>query len=257
MSFRHPWINVQNYCRRNIARVLFRRPVRIHTQLPLISFTFDDFPRSAFLAGGAILSGHGLAGTYYTSLGLLGKEGPSGPLFILDDLRALLDRGHELGCHTFSHCHSWDTKGDSFESSVLQNRAALRELALGTEFRSFSYPIAEPRPSTKRKVSRHFLCCRGGGQVANSGTADLNQLSAYFLEKSRDRIQAVKDLIDLNREARGWIIFATHDVSSDPSPYGCRPEFFDSVVQYALSSGARILPVVRALEVIRGSPSAA
>lgn len=254
MPFRHPWIRVQNYYRRNIARALFRRPLRIQPQLPLISFTFDDFPRSALLAGGAILNRHGLTGTYYTSLGLLGKEGPSGPLFILDDLRALLGQGHELGCHTFSHCHAWDTEGNSFESSVLQNRAALRELALGTEFQSFSYPIAEPRPSTKRKVSRHFLCCRGGGQVANSGTADLNQLSAYFLEKSRDWIQAVKDLIDLNREARGWIIFATHDVSPDPSPYGCTPEFFESVVQYAMNSGARILPVVRALEAIRGAP---
>jgi peptidoglycan/xylan/chitin deacetylase (PgdA/CDA1 family) len=251
MAVRNPWTRVRNYYRRNIGRALFRRPVEIHPPVPIISFTFDDFPRSAFLAGGAILNRHGLAGTYYTSLGLMGTDGPSGPLFQLEDLKALLSQGHELGCHTFSHCHSWETKGKAFEASVLQNRDALGKLISGAKFKSHSYPIADPRPATKRKVARHFLCCRGGGQTLNAGTTDLNQLSAYFLEKSRDRIQAIQELIERNRQARGWIIFATHDVSPNPSPYGCTPEFFEEVVGHAVSSRARILPVVRALEAIR------
>ena len=41
---------------------------------------------------------------------------------------------------------------------------------------------------------------RGGGQKFNIGTIDLNQLSAYFLEKSRNNLQAVKDIIDRNRQ---------------------------------------------------------
>jgi len=225
----------------------------IRTQLPLISFTFDDFPRSALLAGGAILNRYGLAGTYYVSLGILGKDSPSERMCVLDDLTALLEQGHELGCHTFSHCHSWDTGKVAFEDSIIQNRAALGELIPGAEFKSLSYPISEPRPVTKRQCSKYFLCCRGGGQTLNVGTADLNQLSAYFLEQSRDNIQAVKNLIDLNREVRGWIIFATHDVSENPSPFGCTPEFFEDVVQYAVGSGARILPVVRALETLRAA----
>ena len=85
----------------------------------------------------------------------------------------------------------------------------------------------------------------------NSGMADLNQLLAFFLEKSQGRAQSVKDLIDANREARGWIIFATHDVAPDPSAFGCTPRFFEDVVQYAVVSGARVLPVVRALETLR------
>jgi peptidoglycan/xylan/chitin deacetylase (PgdA/CDA1 family) len=233
--------------------VFFRRRLAIRTPHPLISFTFDDFPRSAFLAGGAILSQYGLSGTYYTSLGLMGKDGPSGLLYGQDDLGALLEQGHELGCHTFSHCHSWETETAAFEDSIIQNRAALNKLVPGAEFKSLSYPISEPRPMTKRAISKHFLCCRGGGQTLNVGTADLNQLAAYFLEKSRDNIQAVKNLIDLNREVRGWIIFATHDVSSPPSPFGCTPALFEDAVRYAVDSGAQVLPVARALEVIRSS----
>ncbi|MBZ5623491.1 MAG: polysaccharide deacetylase family protein [Acidobacteriia bacterium] len=79
----------------------------INAQRPLISFTFDDFPRSALHTGGAILNRSGLAGTYYACLGLMGGETATGKLFNADDLKILIDRGHELGCHTYSHCHSW------------------------------------------------------------------------------------------------------------------------------------------------------
>jgi hypothetical protein len=252
MSLSHSWTRPQNYYRRNIARVLFRKPFSIHTDLPLISFTFDDFPRSALLAGGNILALNRLAGTYYASLGLLGTEGPSGPLCVVNDLTALLSQGHELGCHTYAHCHSWTTSTATFEDSIIQNRSALRELVPGADFKSFSYPLSEPRPLTKRNAARHFLCCRGGGQTFNSGTADLNRLAGYFLEKSRNNIHAVRNVIDENYRARGWLIFATHDISDNPSPFGCTPRFFEDVVEYAINSGACILPVAEALKMLRG-----
>jgi glycosyltransferase involved in cell wall biosynthesis/peptidoglycan/xylan/chitin deacetylase (PgdA/CDA1 family) len=219
----------------------------------LISFTFDDFPRSALLTGGAILNRFGRAGTYYASLGLVGKETPSGQIFFPDDLTTLVEQGHELGCHTFSHCDSWATATKTFENSIVQNRAALDRLFPYAEFKTFSYPISLPRPNTKAKIADHFLCCRGGGQTFNTGKVDLNQLSAFFLEKSRGNFQAVKDLIDRNRQACGWLIFATHDISDTHTAFGCTPEFFERVVRYAISSGAEIVPVVEALEVL-GAP---
>jgi peptidoglycan/xylan/chitin deacetylase (PgdA/CDA1 family) len=231
--------------------MLFKRPLLIRPQQPLISFTFDDFPRSALLTGGAILNRFGLAGTYYASLGLAGSQAPTGQLFLPDDLVTLLDRGHELGCHTFTHCDSWETRATAFENSIIENRLALGRLIPGAKFKSFSYPISLPRPLTKAKIADYFLCCRGGGQTLNAGRADLNQLSAYFLEKSRHSIQAVERLIDRNQQVGGWLIFATHDIADNPTPYGCTPEFFEHVVQYAVTSGARILPVVKALELLR------
>lgn len=250
MSFRRISSRFYGYYQRKAASLVFRKPLLINSQQPLISFTFDDFPQSALFVGGAILNRFGLAGTYYVALGLHGKREPSGQMFVLSDLAALSERGHELGCHTFSHCNSWDTESRAFENSVIVNRAALRRLFPGAEFKSFSYPISLPRPLTKAKIADYFLSCRGGGQTLNVGKADLNQLAAYFLEQSRHNIQAVKDVIDRNRQVRGWLIFATHDISDNPSPFGCTPEFFEQVVRYAVSSGARILPVAQALEVL-------
>ncbi len=253
MSIQEYGLKLQRYYRRTAASVVFRKSFAIRPSRPLISFTFDDFPRSAFLAGGSILNRFGLAGTYYASLGLAGKDSPGGPIFRLEDLIPLVQQGHELGCHTFSHLDSWRTDGPTFENSVLENHKALQAVFPGAKFESFSYPISLPRVMSKARVAPYFLSCRGGGQTFNVGRTDLNQLSAYFLEKSRDNIQAVKDLIDANRKACGWLIFATHDICENPSPFGCTPEFLEEIVRYAADSGAQILPVIQAMEAL-GAP---
>lgn len=251
MLSRNPWSKLRDYYQRRAASIVFKRPFLINRQRPLISFTFDDFPRSALLIGGKILNQYGLAGTYYASLGLAGKETACGRIFCANDLPELFEQGHELGCHTFSHCDSWETDAQTFEGSIIKNRIVLHEMFPGLDFESFSYPISLPRPFTKARIARHFLSCRGGGQVPNIGEVDLNQLSACFLEKYRGDIWPVKDLIDWNREACGWLVFATHDVSDTPSPHGCTPQFFERVVEYAVHSEANILPVIQAMEALR------
>jgi peptidoglycan/xylan/chitin deacetylase (PgdA/CDA1 family) len=245
----------QNRYRRVSARYFGQRPFAISHNLPIISFTFDDFPRSAFLTGGAILQSFGLAGTYYASLGLTGKQTETGSMFLAEDVEALVALGHELGCHTFNHCDAWNTRPDSFEDAIIKNGQALTKLMRGASFKTLSYPINVPRPRTKRMVSNYFACCRGGGQTFNVHQADLNYLSAYFLEQGRDNPGAIKYLIDQNYQAGGWLIFATHDISAEPTRWGCTPDFFKEIVQYSANSGARILPVFQAYEVLRATSS--
>jgi len=248
-----PLLRVSRYVQRMSARRVFQRTQAIRLDRPLISFTFDDFPRSALLNGGTILKRFGLTGTYFTAMGLIGKDSPSGQIAGVDDLRKALEDGNELGCHTYAHCHSWQTPTSEFEESVKLNGAAIGELVPGFRFTSFSYPISEPRPLSKRAVSKYFQCCRAGGQTLNKRTADLNQLAAYFLERSKNGLQEVRELIDQNKQDCGWIIFATHDITDNPSPYGCTPEFFEKVVKYAVDSGAEVLPVIQALKRIQSS----
>jgi len=250
MRLSHFRTRVQGWYIRKTVRFFFRRPLQIKTQVPFVSFTFDDFPRSALLTGGAILKHYGLAGTFYASFGLMGKQAPTGSIFLPEDLKELQEQGHELGCHTFAHCDAWKTNPSVFEDSIIENARALNKLIPGASFKTFSYPIAVPRAPTKRRASRHFACCRGGGQTFNVGNTDLNYLFAYFLEKSRDNFQAVQDLIERNRQARGWLVLATHDVCDSPSPFGCTPDFFEAIVKCAVNSGARILPVAQVLDAL-------
>jgi peptidoglycan/xylan/chitin deacetylase (PgdA/CDA1 family) len=227
---------------------LFRRTFAVVPDRPIISFSFDDFPASALHNGGTILKNFGVTGTYYLSLGLMDSMHSSGRMFSAADLTLARDEGHELGCHTFSHCHSGDTNPRCFEEAILSNQKALDKVLPGARFKTFAYPISCPRPFTKLRASKHFQCCRGSGQISNVMKADLNNLSAYFLEKSRHDIQLVKDQVDNNNRDRGWLIFATHDVSDSPSPYGCTPRFFEEVVCYAVQSGAHVVPVSEALD---------
>ena len=72
-------------------------------------------------------------------------------------------------------------------------------------------------------------------------------------EQARNEPETLKGLIDQNRAARGWLIFATHDVSEAHTPFGVTPAFFEDVVRYAVQSGAQILPVAEACEVLQAS----
>jgi peptidoglycan/xylan/chitin deacetylase (PgdA/CDA1 family) len=237
---------LQHRLRRDSCRWFGRHPVSIACPTPTISFTFDDFPRSALTVGGAILRESGLIGTYYASLGLMGTMTPTGQIFEIQDLEQLIAEGHELGCHTYSHADAWETRPADFERSIVENQRALKKLAPGAAFPTLSYPISCPRPQTKCCTEKYFPCSRGAGQGFNVGMTDANYLNAFFLEQSRDDFDAIKRVIDGTVNARGWLIFATHDVSDSPTRFGCAPALFESVVHYAVKSGATILPVFQA-----------
>jgi peptidoglycan/xylan/chitin deacetylase (PgdA/CDA1 family) len=229
-----------------LSRRLAARPAVLRNDVPLISFTFDDFPRSALEVGGAVLQQFNIRATFYTSLGLMDQDAPVGKIFSREQVELVAKGGHELGCHTFGHCHAWNTPSSLFESSILENRRALSQILPGHSFQSLSYPIGHPRPRTKRLCQKYFACCREGGQTFNHGKIDLNSLRAFFLEKAtRDR-RSVSETIQNTVDSRGWLIFATHDISSQPTRFGCTPDFFASVVQESIDSGATILPVAEA-----------
>lgn len=235
---------------RTMSRFLGRRSIKMQNSTALISFSFDDFPRSALLTGGHILEQFGVSGTFYASVGLMNTIAPTGEIFHLQDLERLATGKHEIGCHTFEHCHAWNTPPKDFEASIVKNTLALRRALPGVKIETLAYPIANPRPGTKRRASKYFRGCRAGGQTYNVETCDLNSLNAFFLEQSRDNFEAIKKIIDANCHHRGWLIFVTHDVSDNPTPYGCKPSFFEDVVRYSVNGAAKLLPVSKALELI-------
>lgn len=242
------WDKCRSHLRAAVSLGCARRYRPLRLVQPIISFSFDDFPRTALAVGGDILRAAGAAGTYYVSLGRMGQDSPVGRLFAESDLSKALQEGHEVGCHTYSHDHAWMTPSDVFEASVVRNSLALQALVPGARFETLSYPMSCPSPANKRIGGKHFRGCRGGGQQPNIGHADLNHLRAVFLELARGDLDAVKRLIDMNCSAKGWLILATHDIEPEHSRFGCSPVFFAEVVQYALRSGSAILPVARALE---------
>src|SRR5437667_298185 len=132
--------SLASHVARKIGRLQRVRPGAVEWRGGVVSFTFDDFPRTALEAGGAILEKRGLRGTYYTSLGLAGTEGNQGPIADLDEIRALHQRGHELGCHTYSHLDCSRVTAPQIVDDLRRNADAFAASLDGFAPSNFAYP---------------------------------------------------------------------------------------------------------------------
>lgn len=245
---------VINRLRRSVVRNFCRRPFALENSVPVVSFTFDDIPRSAYGQGGTILARHGLRGTYYISLGLLNGETDLGPQFTVEDLEQLAGDGHELGCHTFDHLDTVNNSTAQLEASVRRNRECLQGILPEVKLSTFAYPFGRVTLGAKRVLSRQFSCCRGIDPRINVGVIDLNLLAGQPLYSRTVGLERIRQIIHKNASVKGWLVFYTHDVCRDPSPFGCTPEYFGAVVDAAIESGATIKPVAEAL--VQLSPKA-
>lgn len=238
--------------RRLLAQNFHRKVTRIAPQAPIVSFTFDDAPKSAFEAGRDILKPMGARPTYFMSLGLLGKHTEVGEIASADDLTRAVDDGFELGCHTFDHLDAWLTSPRAFLASVERNERALEDILPDYRFQTFSYPKSGATLAVKQALAKRFLCCRGSVRATNEAAADLNLLNAIFIDRRTGLdADAVKAAIDHNAERRGWLIFAMHDIAQSPSLYGCTQVFLERIARYAHDQGAAFLPVAEACAAIQ------
>src|SRR6267378_8261572 len=122
------------------ARLFARHVVPFRLARPVISFTFDDYPRSALDLGGCILESEGISATYYTAFGLARTDSPSGRIGSLDDLAACVAAGHEIACHSHNHFDCQKVSADEFARNLSSNRKVARDLGL-PPLRHFAYPF--------------------------------------------------------------------------------------------------------------------
>jgi hypothetical protein len=179
--------------------------------------------------------------------------GPVGRYFSESDLSDLIARGHELGCHTFHHCHGWLTPPREYEQSIIANRERLNQILPNARFASHAYPISLPRPSVKNVSAKYYSCARGGGAILNHGVTDANSLNTIFIEKARGNFPVLKQYIDRAAASRSWIILSTHDVCDSPSPFGSTDRLFADVVDYTIAAGLTVLPVSWAFSRLRSA----
>lgn len=221
---------------------LHRRTVMLGGIGPVVSFSFDDFPRTAYSAGGAILEKFGARGTYYVAAGLMNTSGELGDQFHPDDLDSLLEKGHDLGSQTLRHSSAREVPFESFRNDVASGRKALNELT-EIDFANFAYPYGHVTLRSKKMLGPTLTSSRSNFPGFNGPEVDLNLLKANRLYGDVDQSKSAEDLIVENVTKKGWLIFYTHDVRPQPSTYGCTPELFESVVSFAARSGSRILTV--------------
>jgi peptidoglycan/xylan/chitin deacetylase (PgdA/CDA1 family) len=223
------------------ARWLARTVIPFRFERPVVSISFDDFPRSALDRGGRLLEAKGVAGTFYTALGLADSETAVGPVGRLAELAACVERGHEIACHTYDHLDCFAATGRQIDKSLAANQAVARDLGL-PPLRHFAYPFGRYGVTAKKIAMRHYASARGISWGVNRGDIDLGLLKSVALYAHFGQARWDPYLAAL-QSGGGWLIFYTHDVATSPSPYGCTPEDLNFVLRRAGEIGATVLPV--------------
>lgn len=236
------WGSISTRLARAVGRVVRSRPAEVQWPGGVVSFTFDDFPKSALSVGGGLLEKYGWRGTYYTALALAGGTGDMGPMFDAEDLCAAHARGHELACHTHSHLDCSRAATPAIVADIAANGAAFAALLDGFAPQNFAFPFGALSLGAKRALAGRFASCRGIEWGINSGTVDLAHLSSTRLYHHDFGGDVLRRLVDRNRALGGWLIFYTHDVAAAPSPYGCTPDQLEAMIGYA-AERCEILPV--------------
>lgn len=228
--------------RRKLGLLLGQRQIGDIWPQGVISFTFDDFPKTALTVGGAILERYGARGTYYTASKLVGTHGDLGPLFEAEDLRVAHRNGHEIASHTHTHLRCSEADQPTLVSEVKANNAGIAAIVKDFVPSNFAFPYGATSPTARQVMKRYYASCRGNEPGINMKIPDMAELYAYSVYAGTFDESQMRKLIDKNRSSGGWLIFYTHDVTPTPSPYGCTPEQWDAVVGYAAKTSP-ILPI--------------
>ncbi len=235
---------------RRAARHTRSKPLAMRNTAPLVSFTFDDVPDSAYTNGAAVLDRHGLHGTFFVASGTCGSMDTHWRVIGEDQVRALHGGGHEIGCHTFSHVRVEDLDARRMEEECGQNLRRLRELCPGIAVTNFCYPFGRASLPRKVQLQKRFDSCRGVYEGINAGTADLGMLRVIELYDRTLTPDKLRRVLRETRERNGWLIFATHDVADTPSWIGCSPRLLRETVAAVQAENMQCLPVRDALTAI-------
>lgn len=230
--------------RRRLVRLAHRRPLENAPDRPMISFSFDDAPASAAKAGAKILEDRGARGTYFVSAGLADTDGPMGRFASDADYRRLAKAGHELACHTYSHIDCGQASAEAALDEADRNCAALTAYGAGA-LRNFAYPYGDVAAPAKRVLGGRYNVLRALHHgVVERGT-DLNQAPAVGVE-GPDGEAVARQWLETARNRRAWLILYTHDVTPEPSPWGCTPDALARLADEAAAAGFAVVTVAEA-----------
>jgi peptidoglycan/xylan/chitin deacetylase (PgdA/CDA1 family) len=242
------WSNFRARISNRLARHLFAVPIQLTSGQPMVSFTFDDIPVSAATVGAPMLEEFGGRGTFYIAGGLVNRRTDQGDGIDADGIIKLCRSGHEIACHTFSHQRAIDLDATAMATELEQNRRFLEGLDASIKLENFAYPYGLATVARKRQLTNSFRSARGILPGINSGTIDLQFLhSTPLIDKDIDRA-GIDRAFDEAVATNGWLIFYTHDVADNPSPWGCTP----GLLRHALDAAKRRkMPMVSVAEALR------
>jgi peptidoglycan/xylan/chitin deacetylase (PgdA/CDA1 family) len=217
---------------------------------PIVSFTFDDVPDTAFTNGARILGSYGILGTFYIAAGTCGRRDVHWRVIAPEQVRALHESGHEIGCHTYSHPDVAELTEQELADECRRNEDKVRELVGDIELTNFCYPYGSTSLPRKLQLQKRFDSCRGIYEGINAGTIDLGLLKVIELYDRTLSPEKLWRVLAQTQKQNGWLIFYVHDVDDDPSLMGCSPKLLHTVIDTLKEQNTACLSVAQAMTAI-------
>lgn len=206
-----------------------------------LSITFDDSRYSQLENGIPILDRYGFKGTFYVMPQVVEKN--------LDQWKAAMQSGHEIGNHTMTHPCSGNfgfSQHNALEEYSLERMEAeltdanqVLQNLLGETPQTFAYPCGQTfigrGAATQSYVpltAKHFLAARGyNGESANDPTfCDLWQLIGIPADVREYSVLEAR--LEKSLQQGHWLILAAHEVS-DSAGQGISLQALEDVCRFA------------------------
>jgi peptidoglycan/xylan/chitin deacetylase (PgdA/CDA1 family) len=170
-----------------------------------------------------------------------GANGPIAPYADWGQVLAIAARGHEIGCHTQGHRNCAVIGPDEAKRDCERNTDAFARHGLAPAT-TFAFPFGDVSARAKASLEARFRLLRAThpGLVERGG--DLNQAPAVALEGPHAAATG-RHWLEKAKARGAWLIFYTHDVAEEPSPYGCTPAAFQAVVDHVGELGLEVVTV--------------
>jgi len=207
-----------------------------------LSLTFDDARTSQVEKGIPLLDRYGISGTFYVS--------PGAMLESVEDWRAAVDSGHDIGNHTLVHPCSGNfpwAREKALEDYTLEKMASeldsasrLIQSVLGIWPSAFAYTCGQTfvgrGVNTQSYVPLVAARFETGRNWMNEGPndpvyCDLDRLNGTELD-GKSFSEALK-LIEEARVQGAWLVFAGHEMNDKGTQTSLLPTI-DSICRYAL-----------------------
>lgn len=111
------------------------------------------------------------------------------------------------------------------------------------EFSSHAFPYGEFDKTSRKILSERFVTSRGVLRAINHGKVDFANLRTTPLERQRFTPEYLQKNIEKAIKNNGWIIFFTHDIAKNCTPYGSTPGMLEMAIDTVKKAGIEVLSV--------------
>lgn len=246
MSIYRPDMSLKAKVKRRLVPYTARRVLKPKLARPIVSFSFDDCPKSVIENAIKPLEAENWRSTIYIAMGLCGTTNHLGLHMSGEDVKALHADGHEIADHTYDHIDAAQHSTINVLTNIDKNQAALNALGLPPS-ETFAYPYGQVTAPLKTALGSKFKGARGIRSRESHEDIDLNQIRANRLYAGTD-FEKLLGQIERVKDAPGWLPIFTHDVRDNPSPYGCTPAQMRRVIDAVKDSGAQVFTMAEAIK---------